>query len=126
MHYKRWDQTDRRGRIRAHLLTVNLGKRPGVSLDYASRPRTSPTAARSAGCSPRDHAVAGVNGGFFDIHDTGAPLGVGVDRQRGFLHAARYTWNNAFYITRGGVPRIGALRADRDRRPVPADGRSPT
>ncbi|HEX6149269.1 phosphodiester glycosidase family protein, partial [Nocardioides sp.] len=57
----------------------------------------------------QDRAVAGVNGGFFDIYDTGAPLGVGQDRQRGFLHAARYTWNNAFWTDRDGEARIGKM-----------------
>ncbi len=119
VHYKRWDQTDSRGRIRAHLLSVDWD-RPGVSIDYESGrhvPDTNPLGRLLA----QDNAVAGVNGGFFDIHDTGAPLGVGSDRQRGFLHAARYTWNYAFYFTRKGAPRIGQLKLDRDRRPVPPD-----
>jgi exopolysaccharide biosynthesis protein len=107
VRYKRWDQTDRRGRIRAHLLTIDWD-RPGVSLDYESG-RHVPDSNTVSGYVARDHAVAGVNGGFFDIHDTGAPLGVGVDRQRGFLHAARYTWNNAFYLARNGTPGIGRL-----------------
>jgi len=105
--YRRWDQTDRRGRIRAHLLSI-AWKRPGVSFDYLSGAHV-PDRNTVSRYVVRDHAIAGVNGGFFDIHDTGAPLGVGVDRQRGFMHAPRYTWNNAFYITRGGVPRIGRL-----------------
>jgi hypothetical protein len=107
IHYKRWDQTDRRGRIRAHLLSI-AWKRPGVSLDYLSGSYV-PDRNTVSRYLAHDHAVAGVNGGFFDIHDTGAPLGVGVDRQRGFLHAPRYTWNNGFYFTRNGVPRIGRL-----------------
>ena len=108
VHYQRWKQTSRRGPVRAHLITANLRKR-GVSLDYASRryvPDRSPVGRLVRG----ERAVAGVNGGFFDIHDTGAPLGAGVDRQRGFLHAARYTWRNAFFITRGGAARIGAMQ----------------
>ncbi len=108
IRYKRWDQTNRRGRIRAHLLTIDWN-RPGVSLDYESGPHV-PDRNTVSNYVARDRAVAGVNGGFFDIHDTGAPLGVGVDRQRGFLHAARYTWNNAFYLTRTGAPRIGRLK----------------
>ena len=48
-------------------------------------------------------AVAGVNGDFFDIRDTGAPLGVGQDRQRGLLQRARGGWNRAFLIS-DGVP----------------------
>ena len=95
------------GRIRAHLLSINW-TRPASRFDYASG-RHVPDRSTLGRCSLADNAIAGVNGGFFDIHDTGAPLGVGVDRQRGFLHAARYTWNNAFYLTRSGTPRIGRL-----------------
>lgn len=103
--YERWDQTDRRGQVRAHLLRINPAA-PGVSIDRAARlyvPERGPLTSLLA----RDEAIAGVNGGFFDIYDTGAPLGVGVDRQRGFLHASLHTWNNAFYLTHEGVPRIG-------------------
>ena len=106
--YKRWDRTDRRGQVRAHLLRVDPAA-PGVSIDRAARtyvPERGPLTSLLAG----DKAIAGVNGGFFDIYDTGAPLGVGVDRQRGFLHASLHTWNNAFYFTRDGVPRIGVRR----------------
>ncbi len=103
--YKRWDQTDRRGRIRAHLLRINPAT-PGVSIDRAT-PLYVPDRGPLTGLLARDKAIAGVNGGFFDIYDTGAPLGVGVDRQRGFLNASLHTWNNAFYFTHEGVPRIG-------------------
>ncbi len=104
VHYRRWDLRNRRGRIRAHLLTVSLN-RPGVSVDYASG-RFVPSRAPLTSLLARDKAVAGINGGFFDIHDTGAPLGIGRDRQRGMLHASRLTWNNAFSIGSSGVPRI--------------------
>ena len=106
--YKRWDQTDRRGKVRIHLLRINPGT-PGVSIDRAARlyvPERGPL----PGLLARDEAIAGVNGGFFDIYDTGAPLGVGVDRQRGFLNASLHTWNNAFYFTANGVPRIGVRK----------------
>lgn len=107
VRYRRWDQTDRRGQVRAHLLSIDPAA-PGVSIDYASSTYVQERDTVS-GLLGRDRAIGGVNGGFFDIHDTGAPLGVGRDRQRGFLHAARYTWNNAFYFTAGGAPRIGRL-----------------
>lgn len=106
--YERWDRTDRRGTIRAHLLRVNPNA-PGVSIDRASRLYV-PERGALTDLLARDRALAGVNGGFFDIYDTGAPLGVGVDRQRGFLHASLHTWNNAFYFTHDGTPRIGVRR----------------
>lgn len=116
--YRRWDQTDRRGQLRAYLLRVDPSA-PGVSIDYQSRKHV-PERDTLMGLLRRDPtSVAGVNGGFFDIFDTGAPLGVGVDRQRGFLHASLLTWNNAFYLTDQGVPRIGKLevRAQIDQFP---------
>jgi hypothetical protein len=107
VHYQQWTQTDARGRIRAHLISVDW-KRPGVSIDYESS-RYVPDRNTLSGHLAHDHALAGVNGGFFDIEDTGAPLGVGSDRQRGFLHASLFTWNNAFSFSRSGVPHIGKL-----------------
>ena len=105
--YREWEQTDRRGPIHGHLLTVAVD-RPEVELDYASLGKV-PTRGPLTDLLLRDDAVAGVNGGFFDIYDTGAPLGVGQDRQRGFLHAAKYTWNNAFSIDTDGATRIGGI-----------------
>ncbi len=56
-----------------------------------------------------DGAIAGVNGDFYDIGHTGAPLGLGKDRQRGLLHARQDGWNNAFYINHNGRAAIGDL-----------------
>lgn len=108
VHYRRWVQTDRRGRVKLHLLRADPDA-PGVGIDYATGalvPQRAPLTSLLAA----DRAIGGVNGGFFDISDTGAPLGVGVDPQRGFLHASHYTWNNAFYLTPGGEPRIAKLQ----------------
>jgi hypothetical protein len=105
VRYRRWNQTNARGQIRAHLLTVNP-RRAGVTLDYAHG-RYVPTRAPLTSLLARDDAVAGINGGFFDIYDTGAPLGVGRDRQQGMLHGSKYTWHNAFYVTQDGEFRIG-------------------
>jgi hypothetical protein len=105
VHYRRWNQSNARGRVRAHLLTVNP-RRAGVSLEYAHG-RYVPSRAPLTSLLARDDAVAGINGGFFDIYDTGAPLGVGRDPQQGMLHGAKYTWHNAFYLTRDGEFRIG-------------------
>ena len=105
VRYRRWNQTNARGKVRAHLVTVNP-RRAGVSLDYAHG-RYVPSRAPLTRLLARDDAVAGINGGFFDIYDTGAPLGVGRDRQQGMLHGSKYTWHNAFYVTQDGEFRIG-------------------
>lgn len=105
--YTRWSQTDARGPIRAHLLTVDPST-PGLTIDYASMGavrRVAPVADILA----KDKAVAGVNGDFYDIGHTGAPLGLGKDRELGLLHARQEGWNKAFYIDRDGRADIGDL-----------------
>ena len=105
--FTRWTQTDARGPIVAHLLTVDPST-PGLRIDYASEGsvrRVAPVRDILAA----DGAVAGVNGDFYDIGHTGAPLGLGKDRQRGLLHARQDGWNNAFFINRNGRAGIGDL-----------------
>ena len=105
--YTRWTQTDARGPIVAHLLTVDPST-PGLRIDYASMGsvrRVAPVKDILAA----DGAVAGVNGDFYDIGHTGAPLGLGKDRQRGLLHARQDGWNNAFFINRHGRAGIDDL-----------------
>ncbi|WP_460820625.1 phosphodiester glycosidase family protein [Nocardioides ungokensis] len=107
VQFTRWDQRDARGPIRAYLLTVDP-TRPGVHIDVAAESRVSETAPVKK-LLGRDHAVAGVNGDFYDIGDTGAPLGVARDRQRGLLNARQTGWNSAFYLDRAGRPELGTL-----------------
>lgn len=105
--YTRWSQTDARGPIRAHLLTIDPST-PGLTVDYASMGavrRVAPVADILA----KDKAVAGVNGDFYDIGRTGAPLGLGKDQDLGLLHAREQGWNKAFFIDRQGHADIGEL-----------------
>src|SRR5262245_801421 len=105
--FRQWDQTDARGPIRASLLTIDPAT-PGVAIDYAAAKvvRHRETVRRMI--AP-DGAIAGINGDFYDIGDTGAPLGLGVDRERGLLHARRNGWNRSF-IVKNGVPSIANVR----------------
>jgi hypothetical protein len=102
-----WDERDERGPIRANLLTIDW-EQPGIGIDYANDGRVNRTATLST-ILTRDKAIAGVNGDFFDIGDTGAPLGVGRDRQRGLLHGRLSGWNSAFSFDQDGRPQIGPL-----------------
>jgi hypothetical protein len=97
--FRQWEQVDTRGPIRASLLTIDPAT-PGLAIDYAASRsvRNRQTVRRLIG---RDGAIAGINGDFFDISDTGAPLGLGVDRQRGLLNARKSGWNRAFLIKHG-------------------------
>ena len=105
--YTRWDQHDARGPIRAHLLTVDLHQ-PGVSLDVATSGKVRETDTVKDMVS-RTRAVAGVNGDFYDIGDTGAPLGVARNRAHGLLNARAAGWNSAFYLTRSGRAEMDTL-----------------
>ncbi|GAB2874869.1 phosphodiester glycosidase family protein [Nocardioides pacificus] len=116
--FQRWDQIDARGTQRVQLLTVDPSV-PGVALDYAS-PAFVQSRAPLTSLLARDAAIAGINADFFDIGDTGAPLGVGHDRQRGVRHGPEAGWNSTFYLTRTGKARIGSvpMRAWIRRRPA--------
>ncbi len=108
--YEEFDLVDARGPIRGHLMRVDLTT-PGISLDYAGRKDVS-SRAPLLQTVLADGGIAGVNGDFFDIGDTNAPLGVGRDRQRKMLHGPESGWNCAFFLTRSGQPDIDFLYAD--------------
>lgn len=105
--FEKFDLTDSRGPVRGHLLRIGYNT-PGISLDYAGRPQVASTAPLLQTLLA-DQAVAGINGDFFDIGDTGAPLGVGSDRQRRMVHGVATGWNSAFYIDRAGQPHMDFL-----------------
>jgi hypothetical protein len=104
LEFSQWTQTEVQGPVRVFLLTARLDE-PGLVLDQVSG-----TTVRSRAPLSRllraDRAVAGVNADFFDIGDTGAPLGPGVDRQQGLLHAPRSGWNASFVIDARGNARV--------------------
>lgn len=100
----RWDESTARGPIRAQLLTVALDT-PGIKIDYAYAGQVSRTSELTE-ILARSGAIAGVNGDFFDIGDTGAPLGLGQDRQERLLNAPASGWNSAFLLDARGAPDV--------------------
>lgn len=104
LDYSQWNQTAPQGVTRISLLTASLDE-PGLDLDQVSGPTVSARAPLSHWLMA-DNAVAGVNADFFDITDTGAPLGVGVDRQLATLHAPSAGWNTSFVIDSSGNPQV--------------------
>ncbi|WP_199191709.1 phosphodiester glycosidase family protein [Amycolatopsis sp. CA-126428] len=80
LNLTQFDRFDPAGWIRGDTLAVDLGSKvlkptylsPGT---VSARTPLSQQVARAG-------AVAGVNGDFFDINATGAPIGVGIDRGR--------------------------------------------
>lgn len=104
--YREWTATGlRQGGVRMHLLRADMDV-PGVSLDLVSG-RTATTRAPFSQLLAATGATAGVNADFFDIDDTGAPLGVGVDRRLGLLHGPRSGWNNTVAISTDGTATVG-------------------
>ena len=108
VRFERFAITDYRGRIQGQLLRVNPAA-PGVRLDYAGRQYVASVAPLGALLGAQ--AVAAINGDFFDIADTGAPLGVGRDRERGALHGREKGWNVALYLDRRNTWHIGPISA---------------
>lgn len=122
LEYAQWTQVETQGPVQVYVLTARLDQ-PGLVLDQVSGPTVVARAPLSRWLLD-DRAVAGVNGDFFDIGDTGAPFGVGVDRQRGLLHAPRAGWNTTFVIDSRGTARVlqDSLAARVLRRGRPAIG----
>ena len=105
--YTSWTETDARGPVVAHLLAVDLD-RADLRLDVVNPGKVAAvedvlTMARDTG------AVAAVNGDFYDIGRTGAPLGVTASPRRGLLNARETGWNQAFYLTKKGRPQFGEI-----------------
>ncbi len=105
LRYRHWLQTNDRGTVHAYLLRADLDE-PGLSLEYAGSKRVTERAVLTE-LLDADGGVAGVNGDFFDISDTGAPRGVGVDDGR-VLHGPREGWTTGFSLTGSSRARIGA------------------
>lgn len=102
-----WDEQSARGPVRSYLLSVDL-RTKGLRVDYTNGGPVRRTSALSTMLTNKND-VGGVNGDFFDIGDTGAPLGIGRDRQRGALNGPVSGWNNAFFIDGKGRPDIDVL-----------------
>jgi Phosphodiester glycosidase len=108
VHYRKWRFTSPAGPQRVHVLEVDPRK-PGVSLGYRSNARLQVRTPTSRIIASDPFAVGGTNGNYFDIDDTGAPLGVGRNRARGVEHAPKSGWNNAFYQAADGTYQIGTV-----------------
>ncbi|NYD56252.1 exopolysaccharide biosynthesis protein [Nocardioides marinisabuli] len=105
--FSSWSETDSRGPVRSHLLAVDLDE-SSLQLDYAA-PTTVAATDDVMSLARAREAIAAVNGDFFDIGRTGAPLGVGRSVTRGLFNARASGWNSAFYLTRKGRPQVGEV-----------------
>lgn len=96
--------------LRVDALSVDLGESSGIQADYlssgkvADRRSVSELAARHEP-GPGRRTVAAVNADFFDINETGAPLGTGI-RDGQVTHSPAPGAHRAVGIGPGGVGRI--------------------
>lgn len=105
----KWVDHGPRGRVRFFVVRTWWDHK-GVAIDYAHPPTVKPTEPLSTMLRHTPDVVAGVNGDFFDIGDTGAPLGLGRARGEGLINGIDYGWNSAFWMNRKtGAPQIDLL-----------------
>lgn len=112
-----FDRYDSAGWLRADALSADLS---GVKAGYLSSGEVSKDEPLS-GPAKRAHAVAAVNGDFFDINRSGAPLGTGV-KDGALMQSATAGWDKAVAITPEGVGRVVSMAFDGS---VTANGGSP-
>lgn len=95
------------GRQQLHILRVALAD-SNLYVDYVGNdkvtvPGTVTEFVDGAG------AIAGVNGDFFDINNSSAPLGVAISRDRGILKSADRTREAAATFTESGLGRVASV-----------------
>ncbi|WP_245641924.1 phosphodiester glycosidase family protein [Nonomuraea candida] len=96
-----FDTYDAQGWLRADAVTADLG---GARADYVFSGEVSKTEPLS-GPARRSKAVAAVNGDFFDINNSGAARGIGV-QDGTLIQSPAAGHDNAVAITGDGVGRV--------------------
>src|SRR5690606_29506858 len=103
-----FDRLDPLGWLRAGALTADLGG--GASADYVFSGEVSKTEPLS-GPAGRSFAVAAVNGDFFDINNSGAAQGIGVQNGE-LIQSPIAGHDNAVAISGDGVGRVLKMHFD--------------
>ncbi|WP_225878818.1 phosphodiester glycosidase family protein [Spongiactinospora rosea] len=112
------DTLDPRGWQRSDALTIDLKK--GNTVGYLDTGKIAATGKISE-MADKAGAVAAVNGDFFDINNSGAPLGVAVQDGK-LIKSPSADWNRAATIDAKGVGRVldmlfeGTVALPRDER----------
>ncbi|MFI5691677.1 phosphodiester glycosidase family protein [Kribbella sp. NPDC051586] len=108
VNYTSFERLDPKGWQRGDILDTDLDKH-GVTVDLVNN------GGKVSGGQPlsqqlaRKGAIAGVNGDFFDINDTTAPLGVGVEQSGKLLNAPAAGHNDTAVIGKDGLGSIAQL-----------------
>ncbi|GAA1569177.1 phosphodiester glycosidase family protein [Kribbella hippodromi] len=107
VNYTSFERLDPKGWQRGDILDTDLDKH-GVTVDYVNTGKVSGGQPLSQQLA-RKGAIAGVNGDFFDINDTTAPLGVGVERTGRLINAPAAGHNDTAVIGKDGLGKIAQL-----------------
>jgi len=112
VNYTSFDRLDARGWLRGDILVADLDA-GGVTVDYLNPGTVSGREVLSQQVA-RKGAIAGVNGDFFDINDTGAPLGIGIERDTDggagqFVNGPAAGHNETAVIDANGLGRIAQV-----------------
>ncbi|HEY0474032.1 MAG TPA: phosphodiester glycosidase family protein, partial [Kribbella sp.] len=110
VNYTAFERLDARGWLRGDFLVADLDKH-GVTVDYVNAGKVSAGQPLSQQLA-RKGAIAGVNGDFFDINDTTAPLGVGIERSGSggrLINAPAAGHNDTAVIGKDGLGRIAQI-----------------
>ncbi|MEI8412198.1 MULTISPECIES: phosphodiester glycosidase family protein [unclassified Kribbella] len=107
VNYTSFERLDPKGWLRGDILAADLDKH-GVTVDYVNTGKVSGGTPLSQQLA-RKGAIAGVNGDFFDINDTTAPLGVGIEQSGRLVNAPAAGHNDTAVIGKDGLGRIAEL-----------------
>lgn len=107
-----FERLDARGWLRGDIIVADLDKH-GVTVDYVNTGKVSGGQPLSQQLASKG-AIAGVNGDFFDINDTTAPLGVGIERNGDntagrLINAPAAGHNDTAVIGKDGLGRIAQV-----------------
>jgi phosphodiester glycosidase/calcineurin-like phosphoesterase family protein len=107
VNYTAFERLDARGWLRGDFLIADLDKH-GVTVDYMNTGKVSGGQPLSQQLA-RKGAIAGVNGDFFDINDTTAPLGVGIEKNGRLINAPAAGHNDTAVIGKDGLGKIAQV-----------------
>ncbi len=98
-----FDRLDSRGWLRGDVLTVDLGAK-GIAVDYLFSGKVAQAQLLTQQAT-RNNAIAAVNGDFFDMNNTNAPLGIGLSDGK-LIQAPVPEWNQGVGVDRDGIGRL--------------------
>ncbi|MFF0338997.1 phosphodiester glycosidase family protein [Kribbella sp. NPDC004875] len=108
VNYTSFERLDPKGWQRGDILDTDLDKH-GVTVDLVTNDGKVSGGQPLSRQLARKGAIAGVNGDFFDINDTTAPLGVGVEQSGKLLNAPAAGHNDTAVIGKDGLGKIAQL-----------------